>query len=59
MRFFIYLLIFATIYLMGYQKGKETKNYRVNERKESLYRDSIGIEKEYIDSNPIINKYEY
>jgi len=38
---------------------KESKNYRVNERNESFYIDTNGIENEYINSNQIINKYEY
>jgi hypothetical protein len=38
---------------------KETKNYRINERKESFYIDTNGTESEYINSNQIINKYEY
>lgn len=38
---------------------KESKNYRINERKESFYIDTTGIESEYINSNQIINKYEY
>jgi len=59
MRFFIYLLILATFYLMGYQKGKESKTYNVNERESSLYIDTTGTSNEYLNSNPIINKYEY
>ena len=39
---------------------KENKNINIIERKESLYRDSTGIEKEYINSNKQINnRYEY
>ena len=40
-------------------KHKESKNYRINERKESFYIDTNGTTNEYINSNPIINKYEY
>jgi hypothetical protein len=38
---------------------KESKNYRVVEQESSLYIDTNGTPKEYLNSNPIINKYEY
>lgn len=39
---------------------KETKNYSINERKESFYIDTNGTIEEYINSNQIINnRYEY
>ena len=38
---------------------KESKNYRINERNETFYIDTNGIAREYINSNQIINKYEY
>ena len=38
---------------------KETKTYNVNERNESFYIDTNGTNNEYLNSNPIINKYEY
>jgi len=38
---------------------QESKTYNVNERNESLYIDTTGKQIEYLNSNPIINKYEY
>ena len=37
---------------------KESKNYRINERKESFYIDTNGVNNEYINKQ-IINRYEY
>lgn len=47
------------VVLLQFRCINETKNYRINERKESFYIDTNGIENEYINSNQIINKYEY
>jgi len=39
---------------------KENKSIKLIERNESLYRDSTGIEREYLNSNKQINnRYEY
>jgi len=38
---------------------QQSKTYNVNERESSLYIDTNGTENEYINSNQIINKYEY
>ena len=38
---------------------KETKNYRINERKESFYIDTNGIENEYINNQIKTNRYEH
>jgi len=38
---------------------KQSKTYNVNERESSLYIDTTGKQNEYINSNLIINKYEY
>ena len=38
---------------------QESKTYNVNERESSLYIDTAGKKTEYINSNQIINKYEY
>ena len=38
---------------------QESKTYNVVERESSFYIDTNGIESEYINSNQIINKYEY
>ena len=47
------------VLLLQFRCIKESKNYRINERKESFYIDTNGIQNEYINSNQIINKYEY
>ena len=47
------------VVLLQFRCIKESKNYRVNERNESFYIDTNGIASEYINSNQIINKYEY
>jgi hypothetical protein len=41
------------------QPKKESKTYNVNERESSLYIDTNGTPNEYLNSNPIINKYEH
>jgi hypothetical protein len=46
------------ILLLRTQK-QQSKTYNVNERESSLYIDTTGTPNEYINSNPIINKYEY
>jgi hypothetical protein len=38
---------------------KETKNYRINERNESLYIDTNGTIEEYINKQININRYEH
>ena len=47
------------VLLLQFRCIKQTKNYRINERKESFYIDTNGITNEYINSNQIINKYEH
>ena len=47
------------VVLLQFRCFKETKNYRVNERKESLYIDTNGVNNEYINKQININKYEY
>ena len=47
------------VVLLQFRCIKESKNYRINERNESFYIDTNGIKNEYINSNQIINKYEY
>jgi hypothetical protein len=48
------------VVLLQFRCIKETKNYRINERKESFYIDTTGTTSEYINSNQIINnRYEY
>ncbi len=38
---------------------QETKNYRINERKESFYIDTTGTIEEYINKQIINNRYEH
>lgn len=47
------------VLLLQFRCFKESENYRVNERNESFYIDTNGITNEYINSNQIINRYEY
>lgn len=47
------------VLVLQFRLNKESKNYRVNERKESFYIDTNGVNNEYINSNQIINKYEH
>ena len=37
------------VLLLQFRLNKETKNYRINERKESLYIDTNGTIEEYIN----------
>ena len=58
-RVLIPAVVGALIILM-LRTHKENKNIKLIERKESFYRDSTGIEKEYINSNNLkTNRYEY
>ena len=57
--FKVLLPCIGIVLLLQFRLHKETKNYRINERKESFYIDTNGTESEYINSNQIINKYEY
>jgi len=47
------------VIILQFRLQKESKTYNVNERESSLYIDTNGTTKEYINSNQIINKYEY
>jgi hypothetical protein len=47
------------VVLLQFRSFKESKNYNVVERDSSFYIDTNGKTSEYINSNPIINKYEY
>jgi len=46
------------VLVLQFRLQKETKNYRVNERNESLYIDTNGTNNEYINKQ-ITNRYEY
>ncbi len=47
------------VVLLQFRLHKETNNYRVNERKESLYIDTTGTINEYINKQININRYEH
>ena len=47
------------VLLLQFRLNKESKNYRINERKESFYIDTNGIENEYINKQIINNRYEH
>ena len=52
--------VIGTVFILLLRTHKEDKSINIIERKESFYRDSTGIEKEYINSNQVINnRYEY
>jgi len=52
--------VIGAVFILLLRTKKEDKTIKLIERKESLYRDSTGIEKEYINSNQIkTNRYEY
>jgi hypothetical protein len=53
------LPVIGIVLLLQFRLNKETKNYRVNERNESLYIDTNGIENEYINKQININRYEH
>ena len=47
------------VLLLQFRLHKETKNYRINERKESFYIDTNGTIEEYINKQININRYEH
>ena len=47
------------VVLLQFRLHKETKNYRINERNESLYIDTNGVNNEYINNQIINNRYEH
>lgn len=52
--------VIGAVFILLLRTYKEDKNIKLIERKESFYRDSTGTQKEYINSNQIINnRYEY
>ncbi|CAB4153432.1 hypothetical protein UFOVP622_40 [uncultured Caudovirales phage] len=55
----VLVLQFRSQSLIDDTQSKESKTYNVVERESSFYIDTNGIENEYINSNQIINKYEY
>ena len=47
------------VLLLQFRCIKETKNYRINERKESFYIDTNGVNNEYINNKINNNRYEH
>ena len=47
------------VLVLQFRLQKETKNYRINERNESLYIDTNGTIEEYINKQININRYEH
>lgn len=48
------------VLILQFRCIKKSKTYNVNERNESFYIDTNGVNNEYINSNQIINnRYEY
>jgi hypothetical protein len=47
------------VLILQFRLQKETKNYRINERKESFYIDTTGTIEEYINKQININRYEH
>ena len=52
--------VIGAVFILLLRTNKENKSINIIERNESLYRDSTGTQKEYINSNQVkTNKYEY
>ncbi len=47
------------VLVLQFRHKKETKNYRINERKESFYIDTNGTIEEYINKQIKTNRYEH
>ena len=47
------------VLILQFRSFKESKNYRINERNESLYIDTNGTINEYINKQIINNRYEH
>jgi len=60
LKVFLFCLLVTIGFLCFLQKAKEhERRIKLIERNEELYRDSTGVEKEYLNSNQITNRYEY
>jgi len=53
------LPVIGIVLVLQFRLIKESKNYRVNERNESFYIDTNGIENEYINKQIKTNRYEH
>jgi hypothetical protein len=53
------LPVIGIVLLLQFRLNKETKNYRINERNESFYIDTNGVNNEYINKQIINNRYEH
>ena len=47
------------VLILQFRSFKESKNYRINERNESLYIDTNGTIEEYINKQINNNRYEH
>jgi hypothetical protein len=47
------------VLVLQFRLQKESKNYRIIERKESFYIDTTGTIEEYINKQININRYEH
>ena len=53
------LPVIGIVLLLQFRLNKESKNYRVNERNESFYIDTNGVNNEYINKQIKTNRYEH
>lgn len=57
--FKVLLPCIGIVLVLQFRCIKESKNYRINERKESFYIDTNGTIEEYINKQININRYEH
>jgi len=57
--FKVLLPCIGIVLILQFRCIKETKNYLINERKESFYIDTTGTIEEYINKQIINNRYEH
>ena len=55
----VLILQFRSQSIIDDTQSKESKNYRINERKESFYIDTNGVNNEYINNQIKTNRYEH
>ena len=53
------LPVIGIVLVLQFRLNKESKNYRINERNESFYRNSEGKINEYINNQIKTNRYEH
>jgi hypothetical protein len=57
--FKVLLPCIGIVLILQFRHKKESKNYRINERKESFYIDTNGTIEEYINKQINNNRYEH